>query len=83
VQEDFQDAEWQGQEEFSAGRPIVRVEAHSTPEETHTLSVRKTEEELIRQALDKYHGNRKKAAEELGMSERSLYRKLPEEYRKK
>ena len=82
VQEDFQDAEWQGQEDFSAERPIVHVETPSAPE-AHTLSVRKTEEELIRQALDKYHGNRKKAAEELGMSERSLYRKLPEEYRKK
>jgi 5'-deoxynucleotidase len=39
--------------------------------------------ENIRQALEKYHGNRKKAAEELGMSERTLYRKLPAEYRKK
>ena len=83
VQEDFQEAEWQGQEDFSAGRPIVHVETPSSAPEAHTLSVRKTEEELIRQALDKYHGNRKKAAEELGMSERSLYRKLPEEYRKK
>lgn len=83
VQEDFQEAEWQGQEDFSAGRPIVHVETPSSASEAHTLSVRKTEEELIRQALDKYHGNRKKAAEELGMSERSLYRKLPEEYRKK
>ena len=82
VQEDFQEAEWQGQDDFGAGRPIVHVETPSAPE-AHTLSVRKTEEELIRQALDKYHGNRKKAAEELGMSERSLYRKLPEEYRKK
>ena len=47
------------------------------------LSVRRNEEELIRQALEKYHGNRKKAAEELGMSERTLYRKLPPEYRRK
>ena len=63
-----EEAEWQAQEEVS---------------EDHTLSVRKTEEELIRQALQKYEGNRKKAAEELGMSERTLYRKLPAEYRKK
>ena len=52
-------------------------------EEEPTLSVRKSEEELIRQALQKHDGNRKKAAEELGMSERTLYRKLPPEYRKK
>ena len=63
-----EEAEWQAQEEVG---------------EEHTLSVRRTEEELIRQALEKYEGNRKKAAEELGMSERTLYRKLPPEYRKK
>ncbi len=66
-----EEAEWQEQEEFPAA-----------PEEA-TLSVRRNEEELIRAALEKYHGNRKKAAEELGMSERTLYRKLPPEYRKK
>ncbi len=65
------EAEWQDQEE----QPI--------PAEEPSLSVRRSEEELIRQALEKYHGNRKKAAEELGMSERTLYRKLPAEYRKK
>ena len=65
------EAEWQDQEEQPA------------PVEEPSLSVRRSEEELIRQALEKYHGNRKKAAEELGMSERTLYRKLPPEYRKK
>ena len=66
------EAEWQEQEDFA---PVG-------PEES-SLSVRRNEEDLIRQALEKYHGNRKKAAEELGMSERTLYRKLPPEYRKK
>jgi len=66
-----EEAEWQDQEE----QPL--------PVEEPSLSVRRSEEELIRQALEKYHGNRKKAAEELGMSERTLYRKLPPEYRKK
>ena len=69
-----EEAEWQEQEDF---QPEVQ------PAVEHSLSVRRTEEELIRQALEKYHGNRKKAAEELGMSERTLYRKLPPEYRKK
>ncbi len=78
-----EEAEWQGQEEFTSHRPIVRVEHHEMPDEEPSLSVRRSEEELIRQALEKYHGNRKKAAEELGMSERTLYRKLPPEYRKK
>ena len=65
-----EEAEWQAQEDFPAA-------------EERSLSVHAREEELIRQALEKYHGNRKKAAEELGMSERTLYRKLPAEYRKK
>ena len=69
-----EEAEWQEQEEAAAPAEL--------PAE-HSLSVRRTEEDLIRQALEKHHGNRKKAAEELGMSERTLYRKLPEEYRKK
>ena len=65
-----EEAEWQEQEA-------------SAPMEEASLSVRRNEEELIRAALEKFHGNRKKAAEELGMSERTLYRKLPPEYRKK
>ena len=52
-------------------------------EEHQPLSVKKNEDELIRRALEKYKGNRKLAAEELGMSERTLYRKLPEEFKKK
>jgi len=69
-----EEAEWQEQEDF---------QLQEQPAEEHSLSLRRTEEELIRQALEKFNGNRKKAAEELGMSERTLYRKLPEEYRKK
>ena len=71
-----EEAEWQGQEDFEP------QEAAQAPEE-HSLSIRRSEEELIRAALEKHAGNRKKAAEELGMSERTLYRKLPPEYRKK
>ena len=40
------------------------------------LSIEKTELALIKRAPDKYKGNRKLAAEELGISERTLYRKL-------
>ncbi len=83
VTQPVEEAEWQGEEAFTQHRPIVHVAAQEEESEEHSLSVRKTEEELIRQALEKYHGNRKKAAEELGMSERTLYRKLPPEYKKK
>lgn len=40
------------------------------------LSLQKAGTGLIRKALEKYRGNRKLAAAELGISERTLYRKL-------
>ncbi|MEM1320272.1 MAG: sigma-54 dependent transcriptional regulator [Bacteroidota bacterium] len=40
------------------------------------LSLEEMEKEMIRRALDKYKGRRKDAAEELGISERTLYRKI-------
>lgn len=43
-----------------------------------SLSLSATEEDLIRKALEKYSGKRKPAAKELGISERTLYRKLKE-----
>ncbi|MBU2650357.1 MAG: sigma-54 dependent transcriptional regulator [Bacteroidetes bacterium] len=43
-----------------------------------TLSLQKKELELIKRALDKHQGKRKDAARELGISERTLYRKIKE-----
>lgn len=43
-----------------------------------SLSIEEKEKELIKKALDKYHGRRKNAAGELGISERTLYRKIKE-----
>lgn len=43
-----------------------------------SLSLEDKEVELIRKALDKHHGKRKHAARELGISERTLYRKIKE-----
>lgn len=40
------------------------------------MSIRKANNELIMKVLDKHEGNRKAAAAELGISERTLYRKL-------
>lgn len=42
------------------------------------LSIEKNERSLIEKALKKYSGNRKKAAQALGISERTLYRKIDE-----
>ena len=43
-----------------------------------SLSIQKKEEDLIRRALQKHHGKRKDAAKDLGISERTLYRKIKE-----
>lgn len=43
-----------------------------------SLSLQHKEIELIKRALKKHHGKRKTAAEELGISERTLYRKIKE-----
>lgn len=43
-----------------------------------SLSLQERELELIRRALDKHEGRRRNAAKELGISERTLYRKIRE-----
>jgi DNA-binding NtrC family response regulator len=43
-----------------------------------TLSLSDKEREMITKALQKYKGKRKLASEELGISERTLYRKINE-----
>jgi transcriptional regulator with PAS, ATPase and Fis domain len=43
-----------------------------------SLSLQEKEKEMIQKALDKFGGKRKYAAKELGISERTLYRKINE-----
>lgn len=45
-------------------------------EEEETLSLQDKELELIKKSLDRHNGKRKLAAAELGISERTLYRKI-------
>ena len=59
------------------------TEKHNNITETEevvdeSLSIDEKEIELIRKALEKYNGKRKLAANELGISERTLYRKIKE-----
>lgn len=53
------------------------VTEHEEVEE-ESLSLEEREKELIIKALEKYRGRRKQAAMELGISERTLYRKIKE-----
>ena len=43
-----------------------------------SLSLDDVEKEMIRKALEKHHGKRKSAAQDLNISERTLYRKIKE-----
>jgi len=58
-----------------------RDEGHITDTEEiveESLSLEDKEIELIRKALEKHNGKRKYAALDLGISERTLYRKIKE-----
>jgi DNA-binding NtrC family response regulator len=59
------------------------AEEHHNIEDTEelveeSLSLEEKEVELIKKALEKHSGKRKQAAKELGISERTLYRKIKE-----
>jgi transcriptional regulator with PAS, ATPase and Fis domain len=63
------------------GYPKPGVIAHIQDTEEfveESLSIEEKEMELILKALDRHSGKRKLAAEELGISERTLYRKIKE-----
>lgn len=59
----------------------IDIQDDYSEEGPEKFSIHQASEDLIRKALEKYDGNRKKAAAELGISERTLYRKLPREFR--
>lgn len=50
----------------------------ATEYEESTLSISEVEKEMIAKALERHNGKRKSAAIELGISERTLYRKIKE-----
>jgi transcriptional regulator with PAS, ATPase and Fis domain len=57
----------------------IDEEIYETHEEVEeSLSLEDREKELIQKALEKHRGKRKYAAAELGISERTLYRKIKE-----
>jgi DNA-binding NtrC family response regulator len=76
--------------EVYTGQPVKRTEPNpdlhdddddnylfaETVEEEETLRLDEKEIELIKKALDRNKGKRKAAADELGISERTLYRKI-------
>lgn len=57
---------------------IVDDDFQEHEEVEESLSLEEREKELIQKALEKHRGKRKYAANELGISERTLYRKIKE-----
>ena len=58
--------------------PVISIGEEYTeysPVESTSLSIPTLNKELIKRCLEKHNGNRKLAAKELGISERTLYRK--------
>ena len=76
-------------DDFSPSQPsypspvILKNSRHENIQDTEefieeSLSLEDKEIEMIRKSLDKHNGKRKLAARELGISERTLYRKIKE-----
>jgi len=68
-------------EETSHSRPVIinkEQDFQSSEIVEENLSLEEMEKEMIVKALKKYRGRRKDAAVELGISERTLYRKIKE-----
>ncbi len=64
-----------------AHRPYIRNNQHIEDTEVYveeSLSLIDKEIEMIKKALDKHRGRRRNAAADLGISERTLYRKIKE-----
>lgn len=60
-------------------KPAAKEEVpHDVIEVEESLSLQEIEEDMIKKALIKHKGKRKNAAKELGISERTLYRKINE-----
>lgn len=90
TEEESEDGYTQGTEFFSpnqqdnTSRPIIIEQpkgagSFTTSEVAYTpLAMEEIEKDAIKRALSKYKGRRKEAAEELKISERTLYRKIKE-----
>jgi transcriptional regulator with PAS, ATPase and Fis domain len=83
IQKLYQSVEPETQEgkpdkKFEVGRPKDDIIQDTEEIIEESLSLEEKEKELIKKALSKHNGKRKYAASELGISERTLYRKIKE-----
>jgi DNA-binding NtrC family response regulator len=66
------------EDNISEEPPSYNISFQESVEIEESLSLEEREKELIQKALKKHNGRRKNAAKELGISERTLYRKIKE-----
>ena len=71
-------ARWQGGSSLQPTAAALHDDVEEAQEVEEVLSLQDSERELIRRALAKHRNRRKYAALELGISERTLYRKIKE-----
>ncbi|WP_203296160.1 sigma-54 interaction domain-containing protein [Luteirhabdus pelagi] len=76
MEEDSSDVEVLGIPQKSDEPKSDKYDFAEEIQEEESLSLQEKELELIKKSLEKYNGKRKDAAEELGISERTLYRKI-------
>lgn len=66
--------------DWAADNQDVDIQDHreevKEAEKLDNCSIEQAYQDMIHKALEKYNGNRKKAAKELGISERTLYRRI-------
>jgi transcriptional regulator with PAS, ATPase and Fis domain len=82
----FREAQEENDDHSKNNAPSVDFSSHQTMNNIQdteeiieeSLSLADKEVEMIKKALEKYNGKRKMAASELGISERTLYRKIKE-----
>lgn len=73
------ETQWEPPQDDSKNLVVHSKEDIPNAEEIEdSLSLMDMEKQMIKKALDKHQGRRKNAAEELGISERTLYRKIRE-----
>jgi len=75
---DSEQYEEESNEEFAYASQIqdITPEAEEVEQHEESLSLEQKEREMIAKALEKNNNRRKKAAKDLGISERTLYRKI-------
>ena len=80
------DADWQGQgmpvtKDDISKAPVIDIPVEPEEQMPQSSTIKELSNELMRQRLEANHGNRKLTAQQLGISERTLYRRLPPEYK--